>query len=461
MRFRRWVVFTFLVHALIVVVDKGAGLILFKILEDQPDVKGAADMLTTLPSIMMSIANLGLATSTVYFLRRKVYEPQVVAEATGLVAVVWGGAFALVAILASQYLLPLVRPNWDFDLVYVAPIALCVPFLLTASYLNSVQLAVDKIRDYSLVQLISSLIFLPLFLLFYYGFSQTAPTSIAFARLAAAAALASITIWMLRNVVRWRPRYHRAFLHDGIRYGWIANLVSVLTYLNHRVDLYLVPLLFVGKALLGPEELREAQLAQAGFYSLAVTFAELVWHFPEATRDLFFSKVAGSTHEEARVFTPVLCRLCLTIAVVGACGMLLLIDPVMTLISPEKWGEKWSATVLPCLAWLVPGTATYTVAKILQNDLAARGHLRHCLVACVLVLVTMTGLDVLWIPTQGAIGAAKASSLAYVVSSVYSLLAYRACGGAGLLQCLVPRRADLEYARELGTAILAKVRKRK
>ncbi len=461
MRFRRWVVFTFMVHMLIIVLDKGAGFVLLKILEDAPDEKGAADILGTLPFIMMSVANLGLATSSVYFLRRKEYTKEEVGETASLVAMVWGGTVALVAILVTQFVMPAIKPEWEFQLAWVLPVCLCVPFLLMSSYFNSVQIAVDHIRNYNLVNLLGSVVFLPLFLVFYYAAGAVVTTSIALARLAAAMLLAGTTVWMLRKVVRWRPRMHWQFFRAAITFGWKANLTSVLTYLNHRIDLLMVPMLFVPAAMLSDEQAAKAILAQAGYYSLAVGFAELVWHFPEATRDLFFSKVAASTHDEARKFTPVLCRLSLWVAIAGSVVIVTLVDPVFSMLMPDSWEEKWSGDVLTALTILVPGTAGYTVAKILQNDLAARGHLNHCLVACSLVLAIMLTLDFAWIPQHGAIGAAWASSIAYLCSSVYSLLAYRSSGGTGVLQCLVPRVADWVYVREIAGGILDKLRWRR
>lgn len=458
MRFRRWVVFTFAVHVLIIVLDKGSGLVLYKILEGQPEMKGAADMLTVLPFIMMAVANLGLATSTVFFLRKQQFGLEPVAGTTSLVALVWGSAAAGIAILLSQTLLPLLGPNWGFSLSYVVPICLCVPFLLTASYFNSIQLALDKVRDYNLVQLTGSVVFLPLFLVFYYVGDTDAVHGIAWARLAGAMLLTAVTLWLLRGVVRWRPRMHWGFFRAGIGYGWKANLTSVLTYLNHRFDLYLVGFLFVASGALAPAELRDRQLEQVAFYSLAVTFAELVWHFPEAIRDLFFSKVAGSTHDQARTFTPVLCRLCVLVSVLGSVAIYFLVNPFMTLISSEKWPEIWQQPVLASLIVLFPGTVAYTIAKILQNDLAARGHLNQVIVACTLVLVTMVVLDIVLIPEHGAVGAAWASSIAYVVSSVYTLIAYSGRGGASIPQCLFARRVDLDYAHDLFAAIGEKVR---
>src|SRR5262249_29737705 len=141
------------IHVLIVLLDKGAGLVLFKILENEPDVKGACDLITNLPTIMMAVANLGLATSTVYFLRRKAFPVKAVSQTPTFTAIAWGTPAAGVALLASQTILPLIRPNWGFDLTYVVPVCACVPFLLTTSYFNSLQLAIDHFRNYNLVNL--------------------------------------------------------------------------------------------------------------------------------------------------------------------------------------------------------------------------------------------------------------------------------------------------------------------
>ena len=231
---------------------------------------------------------------------------------------------------------------------------------------------------------------------------------------------------------------------------------SVLTYLNHRLDIYVLGVLYV--AVAG----KEGALREVAFYSMAVTFAELVWHFPEAMRDLIFSKVAGSTSEDARALTPILTRLSLIISLVGGIAVYLLVDPVMPLITRligkgEAWGEIWSEHVCQALLILIPGTVGYTVAKVLQADLAARNHLPACVTAGFSVLGTMLFLDWLLIAEYGATGAAIASSAAYVVGSVYTLFAYRICGGARILECLVPIPSDWSYVRDMGQAVRDKL----
>ncbi len=457
MKFKRWVVFTFLVHVVVIVVDKGAGLILARLLSGEPEVKGAVDMLSTLPFILMAIANLGLATSLVFHLRKRLYPVDAVAETTWAVAWLWGGMVALFAYFATRSIGPLLKPEWNFDPVYVAPICACIPLLLASSYFNSIQLAVDRIRDYNLVHVVGSVAFLPIFFGIYAATGGDAVQGMAFGRLATAALVLLVVLWMVRDFVRIRARVHWPFLRDGLTYGWRANVTSVLIYLNHRIDLYYVGGLFLAAGATG-EALKRQQFAEAAFYSLAVSFAELVWHFPEAMRDLFFSKVASQSAEEARRSTPALSRMCLLVSCVGGLVVWLVFDPAMSLWMSNDWeAANWRSTVVPCVTILMPGTVFFTVAKILQNDLAARGRLDHCIAACVTTFVVMTVLGILWIPESGAIGAAWASTIAYGASVLYTLVAYRMTGGAPMLACLVPRRSDLVHLRDIYRAVAEKI----
>ena len=87
MSFKRSVFFTFLVQLAIVGMDKLSGFIVLKLVEqrvrtENPSwatkaiaeevaaIKGALDQLSILPYVLMALANLGFATSTVYLLRK-------------------------------------------------------------------------------------------------------------------------------------------------------------------------------------------------------------------------------------------------------------------------------------------------------------------------------------------------------------------------------------------------------
>lgn len=503
MDFRRWVVFTFLVHVVVVAVDKGGGLILYLLTARQADQHGKSNIVASLPFVLMAIANLGLATSLVYYLRRRVYSAQQAFETTLTVAVVWGGLVAGLAVVVTLWVLPAIEPRWTFDPWLVVPFCAVVPLLLIASYGNSVQLAAERVRDYGAVHLVTSLAFLPAFFLVFLWLGGDVedgdvPMGVAWGRLLSTVLVVLLVLWLLRRLVRLRFGLHGPFLRDGVRFGWKANLTSTLTYLNHRIDLLVLGALFVPTlpmvhtvldrpdevhAMLlrwtetvtplpevardpffqRPQMLAKVVLAEVGFYGMAVTWAELVWHFPEAMRDLFFSKVAGSSSAEARRLTPILSRLGLAVSLFGGIAVVFLLDPVMGTITwiakkGDVWYTTWSEPVGRALILLAPGTVAYTVSKVLQADLAARGRLQTCVNAQTLVLVTMLALDVVWIPRYGATGAALASTVAYVLSTFYTLWVYSRSTGTPTWTCLFVHPADFRYIVEIVNGVRAKLR---
>jgi len=474
MNFRRWVVFTFLIHVLVVVVDKGGGLILYLLTANKPAENGEASIIASLPFILGAIANLGLASAMVYFVRRGRYTAQQCFETTMTVALGWGGLVAAMSLLLMLVVLPAINPAWRFDPWLVVPCCIVVPLLLVSSYANSTQLATDHVKGYGAVHAATSLTFLPAFLLAFFWMGGDVaggdvPYAVSWGRLASTFFVALLAVWLVRGIVRVRLGVHREFLHEGIRYGWKANLTSTLNYLNHRIDLLVLAAVYCAHLQstgIAEDEAGDLAKEQVAFYSIAVTWAELVWHFPEAMRDLFFSKVAGSSHEQARLLTPVLCRLGLWLSVAGAIVIVLLVNPVMGTITAlahgtdAKWFTEWSETVTGALWILVPGTAAYTVSKVLQADLAARDRLQTCVNAQVMVLVTMLGLDFVLIPQYGAVGAAAASTVAYVVSTFYTLWAYGAQTGNSLVTCVFVHASDFRYVKEIAAAVTAKLRRK-
>jgi O-antigen/teichoic acid export membrane protein len=471
MKFRRWVVFTFLIHVLVVIIDKGGGLVLYLLTKNVPQEHGRAGILASLPFILMALANLGLATSLVYLVRRGRYTPQQAFETTTLVALVWGGLIGLLSALVALHVLPLLRSDWLFDPMVVWPICIAVPLLLVSSYGNSIQLATEQVKRYGAMHLMNSLVFLPAFFLCFWWFGGDAsggdvPLGVAWGRLITAGLVALVTLWLVRKVVRLRLRLHREFLRDSLQFGWRANIISTLTYLNHRIDLLVLAAVFVAPAQLTGQAAKDAIAQQVAFYSMAVTWAELVWHFPEAMRDLFFSKVAGSSHAQARELTPVLTRLSLLVSLLAGAVLLLLINPVMGAITwlvtaeGNPWFEVWSAPVGGALLLLVPGTVAFTVSKVLQADLAARNRMQPCVNAQAMVLAIMLALDVVLIPDMGAAGAAIASTAAYVAATVYTLRAYTRDARVTVWACLVMHRSDLGYLREILASIWNKLRRR-
>ena len=453
--FKRSMVLTFAAYMGVILLDRGAGFVVAYALRRNPGDKGALELIGNLGFILMSLGNLGLATSLVYFLRRKLHGLRAVVETTfamgglvgtGLAAATIAGA-VLVAHL-SAYSMPALH--------LLVPAVAVVPLLLCTSYLNSAQVAVGRVEAYNLVNLIPSLLFLPFFLVLFLTGTDAVASSIWSRALVTVLAFLAV-FFLVRRLLKFVPRLHGSFLRPAVGYGWRANVMSLFTVLGHRLDLYLVWLLVPGP-LNGADGLPGPPLVATGIYGFSVTMAELVWHLPESMRDIFFSRVAGHDEEEARAFTPVVVRNLFLLSLLG--GVLV-------------WGPgTWLARLIfadlvgdgGCLRLLLPGAVAYVAAKIIHFDLAGRGRINLGILCTGLTLAVMVLFDWLLIPgwgaegaESGAKGAALASMIAYVVTSVFSVLLYCRVAGVGVGEVLLPRRSDLVHYRAVWEGILRRI----
>ena len=76
------------------------------------------------------------------------------------------------------------------------------------------------------------------------------------------------------------------------------------------------------------------------------------------------------------------------------------------------------------------------------------------------VFVAMLLLDVLWIPGERALGAAWASTVAYLAGTVFTVAAYSRQTGTAMWRCLVVHPADFRYIGAIFGAVLGKLRRR-
>jgi O-antigen/teichoic acid export membrane protein len=293
---------------------------------------------------------------------------------------------------------------------------------------------------------------LPAFLLSYFVLSDREHIFAGvWARFFPAFVVAGVAIWLMRKHIGFRPRLNGAFYRRALGYGWRANVNSTLTWLNHRIDLFLMLPLLIS---IGGLSAKEAA-AQVAFYSLAVTLAELIWYVPDALRDLLFSKVAGLPKREARAFTPVVCRNALLVCVLAGGALFAVHDFAFGIFLGDDWA-RWSGDVTPSFAILLVGTAAFTLAKIIQSDLAARGRINTCIGLGSIVLVSMTLLDLFLVPQLGAVGAATGSSIAYVLSAIVSVIVYVRGSRVRISQLLIPHSEDREQWRDLIQSLRAR-----
>jgi hypothetical protein len=451
-RFRSAFLLTLCFNALIVVVEKGAGFVILWILKDSPDAKGAYDLITILPILLMTLANQGLATSLVYFTRRGEFDVRTAGETTGTIALISGVVVGFLTLAVLWTWSHSRRTPRSRRCTLVVPILLTVPFLLITSYRNSAQLVLGHIRAYNVLHLLPSLLFLPAFLLSYFVLSDREHIFAGvWARFFPAFVVAGVAIWLMRKHIGFRPRLNGGLLSRALGYGWRANVNSTLTWLNHRIDLFLMLPLLIS---IGGLSAKEAA-AQVAFYSLRCHARRADLVRAGCAERPALQQGRGPTQARS--------------AGLHSGGL----PQRAARLRARWWGAVRGARLrVRHLSWRRLGALVRGRDAVFRDparwhgclharqdhpaDLAARGRINTCIGLGSIVLVSMTLLDLFLVPQLGAVGAATGSSIAYVLSAIVSVIVYVRGSRVRISQLLIPHSEDREQWRDLIQSLRAR-----
>lgn len=197
----------------------------------------------------------------------------------------------------------------------------------------------------------------------------------------------------LEHVVLPSPRWR-----EDWRFVAVIGVTNLVSLLNYRASLFLV------ERFLG--------LEAVGTYSVAVSVAELLWLVSSAVTMSLYARIGAPDRRTAAQQTIRAVRFNVLVTVLAA--------PVLWALAawalPLVMGPVYVASITP-LAALLPGVAAYAAASSLSafyTNHLGRPHLSG-LVAGLSLLTSVVAAMVL-IPVFGAVGAAAASTLGYVLA---------------------------------------------
>jgi O-antigen/teichoic acid export membrane protein len=241
--------------------------------------------------------------------------------------------------------------------------------------------------------------------------------------------LVAATVLLERDGFRFRPRLDPRYLRPAFRFGIRVQASYMLTIAVARLDLLLVYSL--------------AGSADAGVYSIALTFGTLSGTVAIALSYASFPRLAQLDEAEAQALTVRLVRvgLAAALAVAVAAGALV---PVIVRV---LLGPAYGGATVPALLLLVGGVF-WSAQWLLARAYAARGDPSLQLVSFLVNLVVMVALDLALIPHWRSTGAAFASIVGPAVGVTICLRRHRATGAS--LLALLPR---LEDFRQLATFV--------
>jgi O-antigen/teichoic acid export membrane protein len=249
----------------------------------------------------------------------------------------------------------------------------------------------------------------------------------------AQALAASFLVWCVARRSTGFGRPDPSLARRTIAFGVQSHLGSVMSIGNYRLDQWILA------SLAGSREL--------GLYSVAVAWSEALFFLPTALAAVQRPDLVRAPASEAGRRAASVLRSALLVTVPLAAALLLLAPFLCVTV----FGEEFRGSI-DDLRVLVAGGFGIVALKLMTNALTARGKPMQATAAIAVAFVSTIALDALLIPSLGGLGAAIASTCAYVAAGVAAaLIARRALGMQG--RDFLPRLDDIRRLRQWGAGL--------
>jgi O-antigen/teichoic acid export membrane protein len=362
----------------------------------------------------------GLSSATSYFLLRRAAGRGVV-----LAAVITASSFIVTGAGATAVLAVVGHALW------AAPAAIIsLPGPAALMVVTGYVIGTHRVRGSAVLASASPALTLAVMLVMFFGIGQRNVTG-AIAGWLIATNLIGIAaiVWMAFDARRL-PAGHaspRAFTAYSLRSG----LVGLVTLLNYRADVYIV-------AVLGTP-------AMLGMYTLAVSAAETLLSATQVTAVVTAPHVGSLEQGAAASLAARAVRHNVLVAGVS-CAALALVAPFAVYL---LYGSAFMP-VVPAMRVLLIGV----FALSLGSPMATYFTIRLGRPEVPLVLVSMSALiciggSILLIPRLGLVGAALASTVAYVAGQSAAIIWFASVARIDIRAMLIPRGSDLRTYLEV------------
>lgn len=393
-----------------------------------PSAKGDYYLITLLPTTVMVLVQLGLPQAFNYY-AAKGRTHRLTAKALLLTAAIGLPAFAVTVLL-----LPWLRGAFLAELEPRQVIfgLLTLPIALLATFTTGIVLGRQAVRLYAAVNITQVLAYSVLLVVLVAVLGFGLPGALFIFLVTVTMQSVGFLIGSFRRTAV-SPDGDDVSVRDLFRFGLRLYPGSMTHFFSYRADVFILAALLAEPS------------APLGYYSMAVSMAEMVFFFPNAVGTLLFPHVAGSATEDSARQVPMVSRV--TLMVTAAFGLALV--PVATVLIPTFLPAFVPA--LAALYILLPGVVALSVTKVLAGYVSGLGRTGLTSSVHLSAFLLNVAVNLFFIPRFGILGAAAASLISYTVSSIaFSVIAAR-LAGARALDFWLPRRSDLRFVQ--GTVV--------
>jgi len=402
-----------------------------------PEARGQYALITFLPLLLITFLNFGFNVATIFYVSKKEVSIQTAIVTNIFVALFLG----IISIVVGYIVIHLFDTQYEYlNKYYLYCGLLSLPFMFLFMFLQTVFQGLQNFKTFNsvlLVQQLATLLLVVLFTIFFRLKLFGAILAFSLGYVVTVIFIFFVVYRVYRITLRFSDfsfPYVKKLFHYGIK----AYISNALTFLNYRLDIFLLGY-FVNPLAVG-------------IYDVAVSVGERISIFSQSISSVLFPKISSVQSEEQRnKITSTVSRNLLFFIASLSLILYFLCDIIFNVFFGEQYVE--SARLLKIL---LPGLALLSVEKVLSNDLAGRGKpevnmyvafFNVCLNAC---------LNVYMIPHYGAMGAAISSTITYATSFMVKVVLYRKYTRQSYVSFLVIGKEDMNIYRNLLRKVISR-----
>jgi O-antigen/teichoic acid export membrane protein len=278
-------------------------------------------------------------------------------------------------------------------------VVLFTPFGLLLTDLSGLFQGLNRISTLNWIGMISGLVQLALLATGFFGLKVTVQVAVAFWGMSQ---LVTVTggLWVSRRY--WLPPLKHVFqwplLKQMLKFGWQLGMVNIVTYLNYRVDMFLVE--------------RMVGTAKLGLYSVAVNGSEILWYTSTAIAVAICAPVGIAAQEQAGRITAKAIRHTLLINLLLGIGLWIGFEFML----PVIYTKVYLPSLVP-FRILLPGVLAYGLAGIFSTYFTHQlGKPKIPLMISALSMILNVIICLILIPRLGMAGGAWATTISYLIA---------------------------------------------
>lgn len=402
--FVRKVAETFATRILLIGIALITGVIVARILG--PEGRGLYAIAVTLATTGVQFGNLGLHASNTYFVAKdRTLLPALVGN-TLFVSFVIGGLIACLALLLFflwPNLAPVHGPLLAFALMWI-------PLGLAYMLMQNILLGIHEVRAYNKIELVMQIVGVTLIGVVIISHFVTVEI-VFFMGLVTVAVSAAWAFWRIKPHLLLRPSFSFPLFINNIQYGIKAYLAAFFAFLVLRADMLMV------KYMLGAE--------QAGYYSIAVSMADMTYILPVTAGAILFPKLSAIHNIDEKWDLTKKTAIGIAFVMTASTAIAsLLVAPIIQLL----FGKPFLPAA-PAFIWLMPGIVMLSIASVFSSFIASVNIPAMVVILYFCMALLNVILNLYFIPLLGIIGASISSTISYTLCFTGIFIISKKVGG--------------------------------